>query len=128
MPRGTRYNYEDYHRINEKGELEKKCTLHNEFFSTESEWLPCNEEYFYTNNKNNQDKLHPYCKKCSIQKLYKNKRLHKHHNDYKIIGDETIIYLKRKDGTILECIIDTEDFEKVKNYYWVADIIKIEKV
>ncbi len=65
IAKGTKYKYEDYHRINDNGELEKKCTLHNEFFPTESEWIPCTTEYFYKNNKNIQDGLHPQCKLCS---------------------------------------------------------------
>jgi len=34
-------------------------------------------------------------------------------NDYEIRGDETVIFLRRRDGTIVETIIDTVDFPKV---------------
>ena len=35
-------------------------------------------------------------------------------NEYKIIGDKTIIYTKHK-GEVFECVIDTIDLEKVKS-------------
>jgi hypothetical protein len=34
-------------------------------------------------------------------------------NNYKVNGDITIVYIKRKNGDILEALIDTEDLEKV---------------
>ena len=34
-------------------------------------------------------------------------------NDYEIRGDVTVIFLDRKDGTRLECLIDTDDLPKV---------------
>lgn len=34
-------------------------------------------------------------------------------NSYEIRGDVTVIFLKRRDGKILETLIDTDDFEKV---------------
>lgn len=34
-------------------------------------------------------------------------------NDYEIHGDTTVIYLDRKDGTRLECLIDTDDLDRV---------------
>lgn len=127
MARGTRYKHEDYHRTNEKGELEKKCTRHNEFFPSESEWLPCTNEYYHINEKNKSDGLHPYCKKCAVAKLYKKSDIPKPFNKYEIKGEETIIFLERRDGTILECIIDTEDLKKVNTYHWTADIHKTRK-
>lgn len=36
-------------------------------------------------------------------------------NDYKICGETTIIYLKRRTGEVLECLIDTEDLDRIKN-------------
>jgi hypothetical protein len=41
-------------------------------------------------------------------------------NKYKIIGDVTVIYLKRNNGEIFETLIDTEDLDKVKalNLHW----------
>jgi len=33
------------------------------------EWYPCTTEYFYKNNSNHIDGLHPLCKKCERQKL-----------------------------------------------------------
>lgn len=37
-------------------------------------------------------------------------------NRYEIRGDITAIFLKRADGTILECLIDTEDLQKVNRH------------
>jgi hypothetical protein len=47
-------------------------------------------------------------------------------NAYRIRGDYTLIYLKRKDGKTLVTIIDTEDLEKVKAIpnSWYACISK----
>lgn len=38
-------------------------------------------------------------------------------NKYEIKGSETIIYIISK-GEVFECVIDTEDLEKVKPYTW----------
>jgi len=59
LPRGQRIPYEENHRTNEGGMLEKKCNVCNE-------WLPCNEEYFYKTKHNKTDGLYPSCKKCEI--------------------------------------------------------------
>jgi hypothetical protein len=37
-------------------------------------------------------------------------------NDYEVRGDIVVIFLKRKDGTRLECLIDREDLEKAKSF------------
>jgi hypothetical protein len=37
-------------------------------------------------------------------------------NKYKINGETTVLYLDRKDGSVIETIIDTEDLERVMNY------------
>ncbi|RKJ30358.1 hypothetical protein D7X33_41570, partial [Butyricicoccus sp. 1XD8-22] len=37
-------------------------------------------------------------------------------NNYEIQGDQTIVFINRPDGEILEVIIDTEDLEKVKSF------------
>lgn len=37
-------------------------------------------------------------------------------NEYKIVDDYVIIYIKKRMGEILETYIDLEDFEKVKSY------------
>lgn len=41
-------------------------------------------------------------------------------NKYEIRGDITVIFIQRKNGEIIETIIDTEDLEKIKalNYSW----------
>jgi len=39
-------------------------------------------------------------------------------NEYKIDGETTIIYITKKNGDTFECLIDTEDLDKVKNYRW----------
>lgn len=71
--RGQIYNYEDYHKeINNN--LYKKCIHHEEFFPEENEWLPCTSDYFYVNDKNNSDGLHPECKKCGSIKALNWKR------------------------------------------------------
>lgn len=43
-------------------------------------------------------------------------------NDYKILGDTTIIYLKRRDGSFLEALVSTNDLPKLKatDYSWHA--------
>jgi hypothetical protein len=72
--------YEDYHRET-NGYLEKKCSLHSTFFPNEEGWFPCNEEYFYINNTNKSDGLHPECKKCASKKaslhFLNNREMHK---------------------------------------------------
>jgi len=37
-------------------------------------------------------------------------------NDYEIRGKETAIFLRRKDGTVLETLIDTADLPKVQKF------------
>lgn len=37
-------------------------------------------------------------------------------NDYKIVGDTTIIYLKRRDGSVVETKISTSDLPKVDEF------------
>lgn len=37
-------------------------------------------------------------------------------NRYEIKGDETVIFLRKKDGTILEALIDTADLPKAQEY------------
>lgn len=37
-------------------------------------------------------------------------------NDYKVLDDTTIIYLNRKDGTVLEALIDTNDLPRAKEF------------
>jgi 5-methylcytosine-specific restriction endonuclease McrA len=46
----------------------KLCNKHHIFFPEESPWVIATEEYFYHNNKNKTDYLHPECKRCSILK------------------------------------------------------------
>lgn len=52
--------YEECHRINENGEIEKLC---NRCW----DWFPCTDEYFYKTNIITKDCLFPYCKKCNIK-------------------------------------------------------------
>ncbi|HBY21230.1 MAG TPA: hypothetical protein DEG71_09555 [Clostridiales bacterium] len=44
------------------------------------------------------------------------------YNDFKIVGDTTIIYLNKRDGSVLETLIDTEDLERIQNMKlkWVS--------
>ena len=67
MSRGAHTPYEENHRLNENGELEKKCTRHEIYFPEESPWLNCTDKYFYVNSKNKTDGLHPWCKRCSVK-------------------------------------------------------------
>lgn len=66
------------------------------------------------------------CKKCTheLSKIPKEKKQYK--NDFKIVDDYAIIYLKKPDGTIFETLIDLEDLDKVINfpYTWNADYQK----
>ena len=39
-------------------------------------------------------------------------------NDYEIRGDVTVIFLDRKDGSRLECLIDTVDLERAQEFPW----------
>jgi hypothetical protein len=57
---GKARKYEECHRIN-NGVLEKLCSICGE-------WLPCTEEYFYTNKSSLQDGLFPECKKCTKER------------------------------------------------------------
>lgn len=65
MSRGTKYNYEDYHKEID-GVLYKKCVNHQLYFPEEDDWLLCTNEYFYSNIKNKKDGLNPSCKRCEI--------------------------------------------------------------
>jgi len=48
----------------------KLCNKHHIFFPNESPWVPATLEYFYYNDKNKTDYLHPNCILCGIQKMY----------------------------------------------------------
>jgi len=50
----------------------KFCNKHNIFFPEESPWIIATEEYFYRNDKNKTDYLHPECKRCGSKKSYIN--------------------------------------------------------
>lgn len=39
-------------------------------------------------------------------------------NDYEIRGDVTVIFLDRKDGSRLECLIDTDDLPRAMEFPW----------
>ncbi len=49
----------------------KLCNKHHIYFPEESPWVIATEEYFYHNDKNKTDCLHPECKRCSILKASK---------------------------------------------------------
>jgi len=59
--------YAENHRVNQNGELEKKCHIHEIYFQGEDSWFPCTSEYFYK-VKNKHDGLSCWCKQCSIRK------------------------------------------------------------
>ena len=46
----------------------KICNKHHIYFPEESPWIIATEEYFYHNDKNKTDYLHPECKRCGILK------------------------------------------------------------
>ena len=46
----------------------KFCNKHNIYFPEEDIWFPANTEYFYYNDKNKTDYLHPECIRCGIVK------------------------------------------------------------
>lgn len=50
----------------------KFCNKHQIFFQEEDPWFPATTEYFYYNEKNSTDHLHPECKKCGSKKAYIN--------------------------------------------------------
>ena len=60
--------YEENHRINQNGEIEKKCNKHYLYFPNESSWLLCTTEYYYKNKSNSIDGLHTWCKRCASLK------------------------------------------------------------
>ena len=61
--------YEECHRITNKGELQKKCSIHEIYLQGEDPWLPCTDEYYYK-TKNKTDCLGSWCKQCSIRKSH----------------------------------------------------------
>jgi len=46
----------------------KFCNKHHIHFPEEGIWFPATTEYFYYNDKNKTDYLHPSCKRCDIVK------------------------------------------------------------
>jgi hypothetical protein len=56
--------YDETHRALENGDIEKLCTICNQ-------WLPFSEKYFYKNKANTIDGLNPYCKECTKAKSKK---------------------------------------------------------
>lgn len=70
---GRNIPYEENHKVNEDGELLKKCSIHDIYSpEDESPWFPCTSEYFYKTKANKTDGLHPWCKQCSSRKSRKN--------------------------------------------------------
>lgn len=37
-------------------------------------------------------------------------------NKYEVCGDQTVIFLNRRGGTVMECLIDTEDLAKAQEF------------
>ena len=46
----------------------KICSTHNVFFPEEYPWIIATTDYFYHNDKNQSDFLHPNCKRCTSKK------------------------------------------------------------
>jgi len=61
MPRGQRIPYEENHRINNEGEIEKNCNICNK-------WILMNDKNFYINKKNKTDGYYPNCIICEIER------------------------------------------------------------
>ena len=84
---------------------------------------------WFNSDKIPEKNLDNISKKFNLEKEYINKKVNdistykprkKGFNSYEINGDITTIFLERKDGSIWETIIDTEDLPKLKklNYSW----------
>jgi DNA-binding Xre family transcriptional regulator len=82
-------------------------------------------------NKIPKKRLKTLSEKLEVDMEYLNKKvndINTHHpkvkgfNEYKIIGDITVIYVYHKNKEKMECLIDTEDLERVKNFgrHWQA--------
>lgn len=56
-----------------------------------------------------------FCNVIWKEIIYIAKGQFKPFNKYKINGNETIIYIERRDGSVQETVIDTEELEKVKS-------------
>lgn len=56
-----------------------------------------------------------FCDNIRKEIIYIAKGQFKPFNKYKINGDETIIYIERRDGSVQETVIDTEELEKIKS-------------
>lgn len=80
-------------------------------------------------NKIPENHLNILAEKLAIDKEYlntcvntinKKQKKKKGFNDYKINGDITVIYMIKKNGEVIETIIDTEDLERIKelNFSW----------
>lgn len=67
MARGRHIPYEENHKINDAGALDKKCGKHHIHFPDENPWFPCTDEYYYKEKSNSIDGLNTYCKKCTKQ-------------------------------------------------------------
>ena len=50
----------------------KFCNKHHIYFPDEDIWFPATTEYFYYNDKNGTDFLHPNCKRCGVKTTQKN--------------------------------------------------------
>lgn len=59
--------FEKEHKIVDRVDY-KFCNKHYIFFPEEDPWLPSTIEYFYHNDKNTIDGLHPECKECTKKK------------------------------------------------------------
>jgi len=66
-----RIPYEESHRLNDNGELEKKCSKHNVYFPEADPWMPCTEEYFNINQTNTKDGFNSSCRKCASKTVIK---------------------------------------------------------
>ena len=50
----------------------KLCNKHHIYFPEENPWIPATLDYFYYNDKNGSDFLHPCCKRCGVKTTQKN--------------------------------------------------------
>jgi hypothetical protein len=98
LSKGTKYKYEDYHRII-NGVLYKKCVRHEIYFPDEDPWLLATTDNFYKNDKNAQCGLNPDCKRCSVkisQETHKRYPERRKENDRKRYREDKDYFIKKQ--------------------------------
>jgi hypothetical protein len=99
-------SYEESHRINKDGLLEKKCSKHYIYYPDEDAWMLCNEEFYYKNKSNKTDGLNTWCKRCTAMKSVewqkenpeKDKIARQKHNKKRAVKTRALNKERRKNG------------------------------